>query len=432
MLSTATTRARFWQGTDKYLKPCLFILLGLLVLQTLPLTAFGPGGANNIHVYQALAFLQGHVYLPFSEPGINFDIALHNGHYQCPFPPFPAIVLLPFVALFGESTRVVPISLALTALNIIVLTHLLQKLSVESRFIPWLLAAFFLGSPYWGLVRGSATGSYFANIVAATSLFLALNEAFGKARGVLVGLFLGMAFLSRQLSLYTAIFLSAILWEHPRFNTTKERLGGLLAFGTAFGLAVGVYLTFNWLRFDHPLDTGYSKWILTDPFMAERWKQFGSFHPVYFFHNFVYMFIQGFHLEFSSPMYLNKPQVDPFGTSLTFASPFVFFAFRARWKKILLWGAWLSVGLCLLHMLFYFSNGWVQENGQRYSMDFFPVLMLLVAQGIKNVDSTIWKVAIVYSVGLNLLSFSLISYGYDFYYKMLLWGKATLMWARGG
>ncbi len=121
--------------------------------------------------------------------------------------------------------------------------------------------------------------------------------------------------------------------------------------------------------------------------MAERFKNFGSFHPMYFFHNFVYMFIQGFHLEFSLPMYLDKPHVDPFGTSLTFASPFVFFAFKARGRSILLWGAWISVSLCLLHMLFYFSNGWVQENGIRYALDFFPVLIVLVALGMKNVEN---------------------------------------------
>jgi hypothetical protein len=147
-----------------------------------------------------------------------------------------------------------------------------------------------------------------------------------------------------------------------------------LAFGGAFAVAVGIYLAFNWLRFGNPLDTGYSMWWEVDSFMIERMKQFGPFHPVYFFHNFAYMFLQGFHLEFSLPMYLNKPHLDPFGTSLTFASPFIFFAFKARGAKLLLWGAWLSVGLCLLHALFYFGNGWVQENGIRYALDFFPSL----------------------------------------------------------
>src|SRR5262245_22866243 len=128
MPATVIARAPFGIGLEKYLRAAAFVLLGILILQTLPLTGFGPLGSKNIHVYQAIALLNGHVYLPFSDPGINFDIAFIDGRYQCPFPPFPAIVLLPFVALFGESTRVVPIALALTALNVFVFARLLRKL----------------------------------------------------------------------------------------------------------------------------------------------------------------------------------------------------------------------------------------------------------------------------------------------------------------
>ena len=423
MLSITGSKVQGWRRLAPYQQTWFLVLLGLLIIETFSFIGFGPGGVPNIHVFQALAFLQGHVYLPFSQKGLNFDIALHNGHYQCPFPPFPAAVLVPFVAIFGTSTHVVPISLVLTALNVFVLTRLLRKLNVASRFIPWILAAFFLGSPYWGIVRGSEIGAYFSHVVAVTGILLALNEAFGTARGSLVGVFLGMAFLSRQLSLYTAIVLSAILWQHPRFITNKKRFGSLLLFFGSFSIAVAIYLIFNWLRFDHPFDTGYSKWLETDFFMAERQKHYGHFHPAYFFHNFVYMFIQGFHLEFSLPMYLDKPHIDPFGTSLTFASPFIFFAFLARPRRLLLWGAWSSITLCLLHVLFYYGNGWVQENGIRYALDFLPVLMVLVALGIQNAESKLWKAAIAYSIGLNLLAFSLIPHIYDLYMAALRWGK---------
>jgi hypothetical protein len=430
-----TIMAKIWQDKHRYLRPCFLFLLTLMIFQTIPVTALTPegyfSGVKNIHVYQALGLLQGHVYLPFSDPGRIFDIAFVNGRYQCPFPPFPALLLLPFVWIFGESTRVVPLSLALTLLNVLVLTRLLQKLAVESRVIPWILAAFFLGSAYWAEVRGSVNGSSFSHIVAVSGILLALNEAFGKGRGILIGFFLGMAFLSRQLSIYSAILLTAAIYQNPRFSSMGQRIRSLLAFGSSFSVAVGVYLVFNWLRFGDPLDTGYSKWILTDPFMIERWKHFGSFHPQYFFHNFVYMFIQGFHLEFSPPMYLDKPRLDPFGTSLTFASPFVFFAFRARWTKFLLRAAWLSITLCVLHALFYFGNGYVQENSIRYALDFFPLLIILVALGIKNMQEKIWKAAIAYSIGLNLLALSLISHAYDLYIGVGRLGKEVLAYVTG-
>jgi len=412
--------------TNRNLKVLAFVLLGFLVLETFPVMGFGPGGAKNIHVHQAIAFLQGHVYLPFSEKGINFDVSLQDGRFQLPFPPFPAMLLVPFVAVFGEATRVVPISLALTALNILILTRLLRKLNVEEPFIPWIVAAFILGSPYWGVVRGSSIGSYFSHVVAVTGILLALNEAFGKARGILVGLALGAAFLSRQLSIYTAILLIVVLWQQPRFDSLKRKLVNLAGFGTSFGAAVGVYLLFNWLRFGNPLNTGYSYWLETDGFMVARQAQYGNFHPWYLFHNFAYMFIQGFHLEFDPPMYLDKPHMDPFGTSITFGSPFLFFAFMARDRKDIRWAAWTSIALCLTHALLYYGNGWVQENGIRYALDFIPMAMVLVAMGIKHVQTKIWKAAIIYSIALNLLAFSLIPHGYDFFVNFGSWGRRLI------
>ena len=50
--------------------------LGLLVLHTFPFTGFGHGGVNNIHVYQALGFLNGHVYLPLSASPATISISL--------------------------------------------------------------------------------------------------------------------------------------------------------------------------------------------------------------------------------------------------------------------------------------------------------------------------------------------------------------------
>ena len=66
----------------------------------------------------------------------------------------------------------------------------------------------------------------------------------------------------------------------------------------------------------------------------------------------------------------------------------------------------------------------VQENGIRYALDFIPMLMVLVALGIQRVESKIWKAAIVYSISLNLLAFSLISFAYDAFISLGSWGKA--------
>jgi hypothetical protein len=55
-------------------------------------------------------------------------------------------------------------------------------------------------------------------------------------------------------------------------------------------------------------------------------------------------------------------------------------------------------------MMFYYNNGLVQKNVQRFSLDFFSILILLIALGVKQEKGRLWKVAIVYSVFLNFLA----------------------------
>src|SRR5262249_51227415 len=110
-------------------------------------------------------------------------------------------------------------------------------------------------------------------------------------------------------------------------------------------------------------------------------------------------------LAFGSPDALGDVATDQFGTSLTFASPFLAAAFWARWRRPLLLGAWLSTAATLAVLLVYFNNGFVQVNFQRYTLDALPVLMLLVALGARRFPSrTLWIGLVVYSVCLNLLT----------------------------
>jgi hypothetical protein len=100
--------------------------------------------------------------------------------------------------------------------------------------------------------------------------------------------------------------------------------------------------------------------------------------------------------------------MDPWGTSLTFASPFVFSALGARWTRGLLWGAWTSIALTTVHMLLYNSNGMIQSNANRYTLDFLPILIILVALGSSRVPFVIWKGTIAYSVALNAVALFLV------------------------
>ncbi len=356
---------------------------------------------------------QGNLYSVQSEAFINkrldiskqyYDSAEYQGHYYVPFPPFPSVLLLPFVYLFGKDhTNVVIISTLLTICNLCILLSIFKKLDLNRNNSIWLIMAFLMGTAYWIALKLSGGVWYFSHIVSVTALLLAINEALGKGRGILVGVYLGMAVLSRQLTIYALPFLFMILWQNHSDLKRSVKISKLACFVAAVFFFEGVYCLMNWMRFQDPFDTGYS-YIILKGFLKERVDKYGLFNIVYVPFNFIYLFLQGFHIEFKGLYYLTPHCLDPFGTSLIFASPFIFIAGWAKWDNKILFAAWFAIALMILHSLFYYSNGFYQINSQRFSLDYLPILIVLVALGSKRVDERIWKSLIVYSICLNIIA----------------------------
>lgn len=380
----------------------LLVLLAVILVAS-PAVAPLDNEELNFYVQQADAFLHGRLHVGH----YTRDLAVYQGRYYVPFPPIPALVLLPLVAAFGLGVNVRLAALAVMGLSVALLARILKRLEIEPPSALWLVAAFFLGTAYWFVALAGSTGWFFAHIVAVACMFLAIYEALGRGRGLLVGLFLGLAFLSRQMSIYSGLFLCAALWGNPDHSTRRRKLAHLLGFLLSLGLCAGLYLAFNWARFGSPFDTGYS-YIVLGGFLKERVGRFGLFNLAYVPANLIHLFLQGFHVEFSPPSYLGAPRMDPFGTSLTFASPFVFVALWARWRRGLLWTAWLGIGLSVVHALLYYNNGWWQQNAHRFTLDFLPLLMVLVALGTRRLSPRAWKPAVLYSILLNLLALFLV------------------------
>jgi hypothetical protein len=229
-----------------------------------------------------------------------------------------------------------------------------------------------------------------------------------KGRGWLAGLLLGAAFLSRQLSVFLVVFILVLLWKN---ETKLHRTMNTAGFVAAIGFSIALYLGFNYYRFD-TFGSGYDMMNYASfggpgNFLGERVSQYGVFDPAYFVFNAFHMFIQGYHIDFSGAAMLDYAGVSHFGTSLLAASPFVIAAFRARGEKLFLSSAWTSVIVMLLIALFYHNNGYIQYNTQRFSLDFLPVLILLVALGFKNSSDDLrayWKGMIAYAIFLNALT----------------------------
>src|SRR5205085_9266476 len=78
-------------------------------------------------VYQADAFLRGQLHLATPPPNLN-DWVFERGRWYVSFPPFPAILMMPFVAFAGLSLNDVTFTLPFAAANVALLYLLLRRI----------------------------------------------------------------------------------------------------------------------------------------------------------------------------------------------------------------------------------------------------------------------------------------------------------------
>ena len=384
------------------------ILLGLLIVANAWQPMADHPGTDNLYVRQADAFLQGR--LDIAEYG--WDASVVGDKFYVAFPPVPALLIAPVVALLGpEATDTIALSLLLFALTLIVAWRILAQLEIPADQRFWPLLAFGMGTPLWHAVQASDGVWYFAHIVAVFCLVLAIHEALGQGRGWLTGVLLAGAMLSRQFTLFAAIFLVVAIWQNKeQVKGGRSRWLNLAAFLLPLALAGSGYLWLNYARFGDPLDTGYGAMRLAG-ILADRVAAHGQFSPAYFIFNLVYLFFQGFHINFTAPDLLSGLEMDPYGTSLLAASPFVVAAFFAvRDRRV--WAAWAGVLLMTFATLFYYNNGWMQVNAQRFTLDFWPLLLIPLAVGLRQQfaagQTRLWQGVILYAVLLNVIALVLL------------------------
>ncbi len=151
-----------------------------------------PGSVRyyNHFVWQALAFLDGRAAITWPVAGNDYfqDIlplrdAAGNltGFGLLPFPPLPAIVLMPFVAIFGLATDQRAVSVIVGALDVGLCWWALGRVPV-SRPVRLATTIFFgFGTVVW-YAAGLGTTWFFAHVVALAPALLAVGLALGGDR----------------------------------------------------------------------------------------------------------------------------------------------------------------------------------------------------------------------------------------------------------
>ncbi|MBM4352300.1 MAG: hypothetical protein FJ109_00670 [Deltaproteobacteria bacterium] len=321
--------------------------------------------------------------------GMTRTTCLNRRHFVS-FPPFPAVAMLPFVALVHYHFNDVLFTLALAALNSLLLYLLYQSLRKRgyvTRSTAELLVLVFLFTfgtvNFFSSIRGEVW--FTALVVGITMHLLYLLFATDLRSPFLAGLFLALGFATRTpLAFASAYFgLQWLLQKQPWNRAGILLRVRQLALFAAPCIAVGVALMlYNMARFDNPFEFGHK-------FLADGTRPSIVDHGMFSF---------WFLPRNLAAAFANVPQFLPHypyvkitghGLSLLATTPVFFYllwprrehadtASRERFHWPLHRILWVTVACTALPGLLYQNTGWLQF-GYRFALDYMPLLFLLLA-----------------------------------------------------
>lgn len=389
----------------------------------------------------AESMLHGRLDLPGGPPPSagNNDFATYGGKTWVVFPAFPAVLMLPLVALSGSAERfrdgVFFLFLAGLgpALFFLALERLADaRLSLRSeRENAGLAGVLGLGSVYFfTAVQGTVWFGAHVVAVALASLYLLASV---EARSpVLAGLALGLGFFTRTPLVYAFPFFVYEALRVSRGAATAEAAGErawnlpdrgelatalrsrFLPFAVPVALVALVMLGLNRARFGDPLDFGYRHLTIAWKPRIDRWGLF-SFH--YLSRNLAVALTS---LPFPAPKASAGPplQISAHGLALWLTTP-VYLAL-VRSQAGLSRGAFqalLATALCVaLPSLFYQNTGQLQF-GFRFSNDFVVFLLAALAISSFRLSRPFWALA---AIGVAVNTFGAITFDNPRYERFYL------------
>ena len=360
-------------------------------------------------VYQADAFLHGQLSLAARPPNLN-DWVLENGRWYVSFPPFPAVLLMPLVAIFGLAFNDTAFTLVVGALNVALLYRLLRKLGAggeagEAPHSEWDRApvvyalVFAFGTLAWSCaIRGEVW--FTAETLGVTLTLLYLLSAVGARHPIRAGFFVACAAITRAPLAFSAIFFVFESLSEERalgFQQLREavrdpvRRGRILQklalFAAPIAAVAAPMAWMNQARFGSWTEFGHSHLYANR--VNQQIQQYGLFS---------YQFLErNLHAAFTR---LPEIQLHPLhigfngeGLSLFVTTPLFVLLLWPRETPRLHRALWLTAAAIALPGFFYQNSGWYQF-GFRFSLDYTPYLILLLALGHRPRGRVWWTLAL--------------------------------------
>lgn len=393
------------------------------------------------HVNQANSLLHGHLDLVPEYSGFITEPALKDGKMYLQHGLGPALLLLPSVAIFGRDVNQTFVSVLLAAACAPLVYWIVrtQVKSVASQI--WLVLLFMFGTIFWYV--GANGGVWFLSHTATMFFMLvAIWATLGRRQPMLAAAAVGAAFLCRSTVAvsfpFFLIMFSDMWWEPDSGGGLLRRIDPEPLLRMAAGAAPFVLfaMVVNYLRFDNPLEGGYSYGEQVHQDHLQWLYNHGVLHISYIPRHIPAMFEEVRVLQTDAPYVL--PTLSGMAIWATTPAFFVALFARVRDARVAIGGAlalavavgliigqevsdlwnagledvdvplglnllpfWVMIGVAaysghrardrlviacwaaiipIAFTLFLFAaTGWAQF-GYRYALDFYPFLFLLVVR----------------------------------------------------
>jgi hypothetical protein len=394
--------------------------------------------AFNHYALLADAWLHGRQYLPHGPPAYtqNNDFVEYHGKTYISFPPFPAVLMLPFVKLSGspEEFRDGQFVIWLAGLAPAVLFLVLEKLrrtgrSPRSELQNLALSLIFAFGTVYFFTAVEGTVWFAAMVVAAALEVLYVLFALDAERPLLAGAVMGCAYLTRP-----PMLLSAVLFGFEALRVSAQNAPSptpadaswAARLRAAYARMDARALVRRYLLFAAPVLAAFAVVAFTN------WSRYGRATPFYFDHELLSVAWHGRMQRWGGMLgyhFLAKnmgialtslPWLPPKGEELQFGAPFKINEHGlALWftTPLYLWILWpkrfetedrkwlyavvaISAALPAAMVLFYQNTGW-RQFGYRFSNDYSALLFVLLAIGARPMRR-LFAAAAAWSVAVNL------------------------------
>lgn len=386
----------------------VWIALGLGALAAAVYLLTSSRDRENLDYFVRLAdaVLHGRIHLT-EAPSWLTELIPRDGAWYVPYPPMPAVMLVPFVILLGPELHQ-QIASALFGGVAVGLTYLvLCRFALAERVRVLLALVFAFGTCFFYVAETGNTW-YLSHVVAVLFATAALLLALERRWPLVVGLLLGLAVLSRLPVALTAPFYVAMLvglgWPVRMPADRRGAVRTIVLFGAGLAVPLAILAAYDVARFGSPFELGYA---LIPGVLDEPYYQEGIFSISYIPRHVYAIFFRSWNWTDAFPW------ITPswWGLAVLLTTPLFLWLLKARLRDPRVLYAAIAIGLTLIPLVTHGNVGFTQF-GYRFSLDLQPLLFVILATVFERGMSRLAVAAAVLSIVFSTYGVWAIGAGY--------------------